>query len=350
MKTIFKTLIFLMISLMSYNYIYSQITIYCKSQNVDIPSPARSVLYDQIETSSISISSQDFETPYDAFDCQGADDFIVPSGVGWSIESVTLLGTNSLGTPQNLTQFDLFFFGHSESGIPVSSEFKSYLNSSATYSSNTWTIFIPGGLLLGPGHYWVSVVDIMPYATYGQFYWSMINSIYNSIACWRNPGNGFGYGAITWTPLSNLGYNQDFAFSLEGEITPVPVLSLTPRVFSSSGAYYASASSSLSMTVGESIIETYIAQDNTLNTGFQQVETFVPLTRSWNGSIDDNWSLADNWTAAGVPVSIDNVSIPATAPRMPIVRITGLSCRSIDLDAGASFKINSGMVLRICGN
>jgi hypothetical protein len=348
-----KRIVFILMMLcstLSTILMHAQISLDCKSVISSYPASVRDVLYEQMAPSTMGRASQDFEPPFDAYDCQGADDFIIPSGVGWDIESITFAGVNSLGTPQNLTQFDLFFFGHSETGIPVALSFISYLNSTASYNSNTWTIVLPGGLVLGPGHYWVSVVDIMSYATYGQFFWTMTTGIYNSNACWRNPGNGFGYGAITWTPLANMGYNKDFAFRLEGEVTTVPILSLSPQVFSSTGAYYAAANSSLCMTIGESIIETYIAQDNVLNTGFQQVETFVPLTRTWNGSIDDNWSEADNWTAASVPVSIDNVIIPASVPRMPVVRITGLSCRNLDLDAGASIKINSGMVLRICGN
>jgi hypothetical protein len=349
MKKTIKILILLMISVVSNIVTYAQITISRKSPTMDIPSSSGSVLYDQMGPSSVSFASQDFELPYDIYDCLGADDFIVPPGVGWNIESVTFLGTNSIGNPQNLTQFDLFFFGHSETGVPVDIPFKSFLNSTTTYNTNTWTISIPGGLVLGPGHYWVSVADIMPYATYGQFYWSMINSIYNSDACWRNPGDGFGYGAISWTSLVNLGYNKDLAFKLQGEITPAPILSLSPQLFSSAGAFYANANSSLSMTAGESIIDTYIVQDNTLNSGFQQTESFVPETSTWNGSIDDNWNEAQNWTEPGVPVSLDNVSIPSAVPRTPVVRINGFSCRSITLSPGASLKINSGIVLKIMG-
>ena len=130
---------------------------------------------------------------------------------------------------------------------------------------------------------------------------------------------------------------------------PAPPV-LTPRVFSSAGAFYTTGNATLSLTVGESIIESYIVQDNVLNTGFQQVETFVPIVKTWNGSIDDNWSVAGNWTANGVPVSIDNVNIPATAPRMPVVRITGFSCRNISIDPNSSLKIGPGVLLRVYGN
>ncbi|MCU0371226.1 MAG: hypothetical protein MUC31_07415, partial [Bacteroidales bacterium] len=124
---------------------------------------------------------------------------------------------------------------------------------------------------------------------------------------------------------------------------------LSPQVLSSTGAFYTTANTTLSMTIGESIIDTYIVQDNVLNAGFQQVETFVPLVKFWNGSSDDNWNNSANWTVAGVPVSIDNVNIPSSATRMPIVRVNGLSCRKIDLETGTSLKIGSGIVLRVCG-
>ena len=35
-----------------------------------------------------SLTSQDFETAFDAYDNQGADDFMVPAGETWNIESI----------------------------------------------------------------------------------------------------------------------------------------------------------------------------------------------------------------------------------------------------------------------
>ena len=35
--------------------------------------------------------------------------------------------------------------------------------------------------------------------------------------------------------------------------------------------------------------------------------------KTWNGSVDDNWYIANNWTPTGVPTSADCVVIPATA-------------------------------------
>lgn len=299
-----------------------------------------------MDQSNANRASQDFETPLDAYDCQGADDFYVPSGTGWLIENITIPGA---GSPE-ITMFDIFFYGTSVTGIPLASSFKIFPNLTAIYSSGTWNIIIPDGMALSPGHYWISVVDITPYGTYGQFFWKLTNGIYNSNGCWRNPGNGFAYGATTWTPLIDLNVTHDFAFRLEGEVTDEPFLSLSNQVFSSAGTYYSAQNSSLSLTIGESVIETFIAQDNVLNTGFQQVETFVPLMKIWNGSFDDNWSTAENWTATGVPVSIDNVTIPYPLSRMPVVRMPGLSCRSITVSVSASLTINQGCDLKIYGN
>jgi hypothetical protein len=63
----------------------------------------------------------------------------------------------------------------------------------------------------------------------------------------------------------------------------------------------------------------------------EQVETFIPLTKTWDGSFDDNWSVADNWTSADMPVSIDNVNIPAFAPWMPLYLKSNLTTEKTEV-------------------
>ncbi len=58
--------------------------------------------------------------------------------------------------------------------------------------------------------------------------------------------------------------------------------SLTPVVYSSAGGYYTSSNVSLSLTIGEPVIETYVTPNNILTTGFQQPEGLSPFLKTLN--------------------------------------------------------------------
>src|SRR5687767_1351910 len=62
-------------------------------------SPGGAVLVDQTTTQSgAGWASQDFEAAFNAYDCQGADDFTIPAGPNWSINEVVAPGFNQ-GVP-----------------------------------------------------------------------------------------------------------------------------------------------------------------------------------------------------------------------------------------------------------
>src|SRR5437762_5603594 len=57
------------------------------------PAAPNVTLYDQYNNAAAnSTSSQDFETAFDAFDDQVADDFVVPSGQTWQVNEVDVAG------------------------------------------------------------------------------------------------------------------------------------------------------------------------------------------------------------------------------------------------------------------
>jgi hypothetical protein len=173
------------------------------------------VLYEQIEPDAGGIASQDFEPAYNVYDCQGADDFVVPAGVTWDIQSITAPGSHS--TSSTFTSANVLFY-NDVGGVPNATEFVSFMGVFVIDNSGTLDITLPGGLTLTGGTYWVSVQIADPFAVYGQWYWTRNLIIYNTIAHWRNPGDGFGTGATTWTPVDiAVGHNTDFAFTLYGE-------------------------------------------------------------------------------------------------------------------------------------
>ncbi|MFO8128445.1 MAG: carboxypeptidase-like regulatory domain-containing protein, partial [Bacteroidales bacterium] len=173
------------------------------------------ILYEQIELDANGWASQDFEAAYDIYDCQGADDFIVPAEATWVIETVTAYGS---GSPGPFSSANVLFY-NDVGGAPSASPFASYMGVSATDVDGVMTINLPsGGLTIDGGHYWISVQDAAPFGAYGQWFWTRNINVYNSLAHWRNPLDGFGSGATSWTPVDvAFGETADFAFTLEGE-------------------------------------------------------------------------------------------------------------------------------------
>ncbi|HPI86588.1 MAG TPA: carboxypeptidase-like regulatory domain-containing protein, partial [Bacteroidales bacterium] len=218
MRNFSKYLLTMMILLISSSVVLAQLRVTNSGGKSPVLPESRAVLYQQTNSSGAGMASQDFETVYDAYDCQGADDFYVPAGMQWTIQTITATGSGST----TATLVHVYIYADN-AGMPAASASTTLMNLTCTNANAVLTINIPGNIVLGPGHYWVSVQDASPYATYGQWYWTRTTSIYNSGACWRNPGNGFGLGATTWTYMANIGYpNNDFMFRLEGTSGPVP--------------------------------------------------------------------------------------------------------------------------------
>ena len=202
------------------------------SGNIVIPPPDRSLLYDHLVMGPKARPAEDFETSLDIYDSECGDDFIIPNGVGWDIESIDVIGS---GEP-TITHFNVNFY-HDIAGGPAATAFQSYAGLTATNNAGVWSVTIPDGIVLGPGHYWFSVSDSDPSTTYGQWLWYYSNSVYNNIGYWRNPGGGFGLNAPVWTPVSTVwpGDNYDFAFRMNGSVIAEPSCDYTVSLYDSFG-------------------------------------------------------------------------------------------------------------------
>jgi len=180
----------------------------------------KSVLYSQVDLLGSGWASQDFEAPNDQYDCEGADDFIVPTG-GWTISSIDAYGSGAA----SISLVNVFFY-QDNSGSPAATSFESFMSVTATNDGTGILSFdLPSAVSLTPGHYWFSVQDASPYDPNGQWYWARTNSVYNTLANWRNPGDGFGTGATTWTPVDTaLSGTSDFAFVLySADAATIPI-------------------------------------------------------------------------------------------------------------------------------
>jgi hypothetical protein len=218
MKNFNRSLLTTMVFLLSFSALIAQLQVSSTGGKTPVLPDSRAVLYQQImENNDRSYASQDFETAYDNNDCQGIDDFIIPAATTWNIQTVSANGNGSITS--NLA--NILIYGD-VAGMPAAAATYSLMGLSCINSTGRLFISIPGGLQLGTGHYWISIQDASPYNSDGQWFWNSLYVIRNAESCWRNPGNGFGTGAINWTRISALGYpNSDFSFWLEGTIANV---------------------------------------------------------------------------------------------------------------------------------
>ena len=167
------------------------------------------VLYDQNNNDSgVGVSSQNFESAFDAFDSQAADDFVVPAKHPWNITSISVTGVFATPPSENVT------FYEDANGLP--GDVESTQTAVGTGSGGSLTIPLTD-VTLGPGTHWVSVQANLDLNTGGQWFWEGRSVQNGNPAVWQNPGNGFGTGCTTWATMTGCtGVGPDLMFSLSG--------------------------------------------------------------------------------------------------------------------------------------
>ena len=198
------------------------------------PKAPQVVLYDQYDNASANAtSSQDFEAAFDPFDDQLADDFVVPGGQTWNVESI-----DADGIPFNCSgscvpdTFNVFFYADS-GGLPGAQVY-SATGQSFVIAGSTYSITLTVPAVLGAGTYWVSVQARMDFTGNGQWGWTDRTVQSNQGAAWQNPGGGFGV-CPTWTRkptcIPTAG-GPDQVFRLNGTTggggSPTPTATATP--------------------------------------------------------------------------------------------------------------------------
>jgi N-acetylneuraminic acid mutarotase len=186
----------------------------------------RDVLYDQTSgVTANAYTSQDFETAYDAYDNQIADNFTATGT--WTINQIVVAGDYSVAGPAN--GFNIFFYSNS-GGIPGAIVY-SALNQPYNYDGlGTFTVNISPAAVLTAGDYWISVQCRMDYGTGGQWFWNTVSGAYGNVAQWQNPGGGFGVGCLTWAPITGCltAANTDMCFALNYITGPGPAANPDP--------------------------------------------------------------------------------------------------------------------------
>lgn len=207
-------------------------------QDTDTP-PAVSVppdaLWDQSDNiSSSDISSQDFTDGggLDQFDSRAADDFLVPEGFFWVIDTVRVFGAFDDNTPEIIDTVDVDFYVDRD-GLP------GHLVTECVYddilpeviTNPNFIIVLPHTCRLQPGIYWVSVRANISFIQNGQWFWFERTVQTLSPFVWQNPGDGFSTGCIQFTPAqADCGADfPDLVFQIIGResaiVRPIPTLS-----------------------------------------------------------------------------------------------------------------------------
>ena len=180
------------------------------------------VLYSQYDNPGLnSSSSQDFEASFDAYDDQLADDFSIPSGDGWNIDTVDVEGLYYNGGGP-AASFNVRFYQDS-GGLPGTMVAEKTAQS-YVLNGDDFTISLDSPVSLGEGTWWVAVQARMDFNIGGQFGWTDRSVTSGNGAAWENPGGGFGAGCITWDRKVNCipTPDADQVFSLSGTHGPPP--------------------------------------------------------------------------------------------------------------------------------
>jgi PASTA domain-containing protein len=152
-------------------------------------------LYDQYDNEGPFFSvSQDFEPAMSVYDDEVADDFVVPGGVGWSIQTVEVAGEYNGSGPANSVNVN--FYANGGNNLP-GTLLQSRPNQAFT-NGPSFSIPLSPQVSLGPGSHWLSVQANQSYIPQGEWGWQNRNEQSNAAAAWRNPNNGFGSGCTTW--------------------------------------------------------------------------------------------------------------------------------------------------------
>jgi PASTA domain-containing protein len=187
------------------------------------PSTPADTLYDQYDNDGpFFTTSQDFEPGMSVYDDEVADDFVVPTGVGWSISAVEVAGEYNGSGPANSVNVD--FYANGANNRP-GTLLQSRPNQSYANGPN-FSVALSQQVSLGPGTYWVSVQASQDYFPQGEWGWQNRNEQSNADASWQNPNDGFGTGCATWASrdacVGGGVSGPDQVYRLLGTVGPPP--------------------------------------------------------------------------------------------------------------------------------
>ena len=152
------------------------------------PSYPLVILYDQYNNGNMFGTVSATFTDLPSYNADLADDFVVPSGQTWNVQSINADGFYFNGTgPAN--SFNVFVYTNS-AGFPGAQVY-STLNQTWTQNGTTFTVNLSPAAVLTAGTYWIQVQANMTRNPNGEWGWTDRTVTSNNAAAWQNPGGGF---------------------------------------------------------------------------------------------------------------------------------------------------------------
>src|SRR5436190_4007966 len=162
-----------------------------------IPRPPKApqvVLYDQYDNAGFNATFSGTFTDVVGFDADLADDFVVPAGQTWNVESIDADGVYFNGSGP-ADSWNVFIYTDS-GGLPGTQVY-STLDQTVSVSGTTFTVNLSPAAVLTAGTYWIEIQANMTFSVGGQWGWTDRTVQSNSPAAWQNPGGGFGV-CLSW--------------------------------------------------------------------------------------------------------------------------------------------------------
>ena len=219
------------------------------------PAAPQVVLYDQYNNASLAASLSSTFTDFPTFNADLADDFVVPGGETWNVQSIDADGLYFNG-PGPAASFNVFFYADN-GGLPGAQVF-SATNQPFTQNSSTFTVNLASPAVLTAGTYWVEMQGNMTFNPNGEWGWTDRTVQSNNPAAWQNPGGGFGM-CPTWTVkticIPSAG-GPDQVYRLNGTTvggtpSPTPTGSPTPTPTSAPCSNYNTTTGTGTITPGD---------------------------------------------------------------------------------------------------
>src|SRR5215831_7348264 len=162
--------------------------------NIQVPPPPAApqvVLYDQYNNAGPNHTRSTTFTDLPTFSIDLADDFVVPAGQTWNVQSIDADGTYAFG-PGPAIDWNVFIYTDS-GGLPGTQIF-SATQQPVVVVGTTFTVNLPVAAVLSAGTYWVEIQANMTFTPQGEWEWTDRMLQANQGAALRNPGGDVGCG------------------------------------------------------------------------------------------------------------------------------------------------------------
>ena len=156
-----------------------------------IPKGPQVVLYDQYDNGGPNATRSTSFSDLPDFSTDLADDFVVPAGQTWNVQSIDADGSYLYG-PGPANGWNVFIYADN-AGLPGAQIF-SATNQPVVVIGTTFTVNLATPAILSAGTYWIEIQANMTFTPQGEWDWTDRMLQANSGSAIRNPGGAVGCG------------------------------------------------------------------------------------------------------------------------------------------------------------